>query len=783
MLSCAVALLAVSAQGPVTVVPNLWTREPNAGTCVADAAVARGGKPTFRIRHTSASDWAMELGGPVSARPGQVFKLASDLKIEGAGTAGVSFVVRRGDEVMEWLAGERPLRAMGDWQTSTASVLIPEDATSVQPRLIGNGPATVWIGSVTLSSRFVGTLPKTTQPVVLESRALRVEVDPATLAVTTEDKRTGRKWAHRAPTPAIRATSFAGKGRELAVNALAPDGEGELKLSLELDANKPEMATRVEGKGPMSRSIAFPGALAATKETEHILPVNMGIGFRADDPAIEDQWLVGYGGHGLCMGFFGQIEGGAGVLSIVDRSDDFLLTVRRREGILEAQPTWVPEKGRFGYGRSLRTVYFDKADPTALALRYREHAKQAGLVKTLAEKAKANPLVARVARAANLWTWGPKLPLARAVAGAGMKDVLWSGGGNPSELQEFRNLGFLVGRYDIYQDVMDPSRFADLPWTHPDWTTEAWPDKLVRNADGDWVKGWVVQDKQGKDVPCAVCCDVEALPFARSRIAKELEDHPYQARFIDTTTASEYRECYDPRHPMTRTQSRQARMKLLQMVTDFGLVAGSETGHEASVPHLVYYEGMMSLGPYRVADAGTDPPKIYEELPERVKTFQLGPKYRLPLWQLVYGDSTVSTWYWGDFNNKHLGTWDLRDLWNVLYGTPPMYFTDAAGFEKHRDRFVESYRKIASVLRHTAMRRMVAHRYLTPDRTVQQTQWDNGLRITVNFGDRPYGELPPKSHTATFGNAAGTRSAGFSLHGSADFSLRHTGSRRLAAQN
>ena len=75
----------------------------------------------------------------------------------------------------------------------------------------------------------------------------------------------------------------------------------------------------------------------------------------------------------------------------------------------------------------------------------------------------------------------------------------------------------------------------------------------------------------------------------------------------NATTASPWRECYDPQHPMTRTESRQFKMDLLRFVSEeCGLVTGSETGHEAAVPYVHYFEGMLSLGPYRVPDSGRD---------------------------------------------------------------------------------------------------------------------------------------------------------------------------------
>ena len=81
-------------------------------------------------------------------------------------------------------------------------------------------------------------------------------------------------------------------------------------------------------------------------------------------------------------------------------------------------------------------------------------------------------------------------------------------------------------------------------------------------------------------------------------------------------------------------------------------MTGSETGHEAAVPYVHYFEGMLSLGPYRVPDAGRDMQRILDDVPEQVAKFQTGHFYRLPLWELVYHDCVVAQWYWGDYNNK-----------------------------------------------------------------------------------------------------------------------------------
>jgi len=254
---------------------------------------------------------------------------------------------------------------------------------------------------------------------------------------------------------------------------------------------------------------------------------------------------------------------------------------------------------------------------------------------------------------------------------------------------------------------------------------------------------------------CAVLCHRQALKYAAERVPAELKTHPYRCRFIDTTTAAPWRECYHPDHPMTRSDSRHWKMELLRyMSQDMHLVTGCETGHDAAVPFVHYFEGMLSLGPYRVPDSGRQMQRIWQEVPERVAKYQLGHKYRLPLWELVFHDCVVAQWYWGDYNNKLPALWDKRDLFNVLYGTPPMFMFSREFWEQNKDRFARSYKDTCTVARAVGYSEMVDHSFLTDDRSVQQTRFANGVVVTVNFGDKPFTlpdgvVIPPVSRRVT----------------------------------
>jgi len=104
----------------------------------------------------------------------------------------------------------------------------------------------------------------------------------------------------------------------------------------------------------------------------------------------------------------------------------------------------------------------------------------------------------------------------------------------------------------------------------------------------------------------------------------------------------------------------------------------------------------------------------------------------------VYHDCVVAQWYWGDYNNKLPSVWDKRDLFNVLYGTPPMFMFNRQVWGQNKERFAQSYKNICPVVRAVGYAEMKDHRFLTPDRDVQQAEFANGVTVTVDFGDKAY---------------------------------------------
>jgi hypothetical protein len=152
---------------------------------------------------------------------------------------------------------------------------------------------------------------------------------------------------------------------------------------------------------------------------------------------------------------------------------------------------------------------------------------------------------------------------------------------------------------------------------------------------------------------------------------------------------------------------------------------------------LDYFEGMMSISQYRYPDDGRYVEKIVDPTPDILK-FMVGPEYRIPLFELVYHECVVDYWYWGDYTNKMPAVWRQRDLFNILYGTPPEFMFDREFWEQNKAHFAQTYKDVCPIVRRLGYQEMLSHTFLTPDHTIQQTKWSDGTIVTVNFGQTTY---------------------------------------------
>ena len=422
---------------------------------------------------------------------------------------------------------------------------------------------------------------------------------------------------------------------------------------------------------------------------------------------------------------------------------------------------WLSEKGRWGYDRAMR--FFVSSTLGEGCRAYRAWRETLGEIVPLKEKIARAPELEKLIGAADVWLWDDNnmnrlyarpersdVPArdVRAIAddmqALGMTRVLWNAfeGETRADCEYLKSKGWLVGKYDIYRDVVPATAVNSvIPYrVKRSRHTKYWPDDVRREQNGDMARAWQLHTIDGTMVYQNAVCDVCALRMTMEDVPADVAEVGYTARLLDVQTGGGLAECYDPRHPATRRVMRRYIRAQHQFLLDLGLACGGEVGSEDYVSQLAFTEGLMSPIWLRGPDAGRRMNTLYygDEIPAVITNYMLNPRHRLPLWELVYHDCTVSYWYWGDSSNGCPELMPLRDLFNALYGLPPLYSLNVTQWRRLRTVVAASYRRATAVAARVGLLPMTAFEWLTEDRLVQRTVFGGEYAVTVNFSNRPY---------------------------------------------
>lgn len=586
----------------------------------------------------------------------------------------------------------------------------------------------------------------------IENAMLRVSINSANGVLSVLDKRTGRTWKGLSETAALpegwsHMSVRQMHGHELVLTSSSSRFTNET-VCVGLEGAEVSVSVALSRDREI-RKLRYPHAFSTQKGDRLIVPYNEGMSYPVDEVHQELGTAGFFCGFRLSMHFFGIADEktGAGVMGIVECPEDATLEVSQHgpDRLWTVGPGWIGEYGKVGYVRRIRYVFLSEGGHVAFAKRFRVYAKGRGWLKTFKEKAIQRPNVLKLPGMPNFWAFVPdkdKVAHAKELKSLGIDRFLWSSGGCPETVRQISSMqDVLVGCYDCMQDVQSPSLMAHRGLAGKKGQNgDAWPHDIMWTGAGPetWRKGWGIEIKKGTNTVmdyCAVMCDVKAPFYLHEKLLSELRLKPYTSRFMDTTFSSPWQECTNPAHRQTRRECHFWRRELLRMMADqFGLVTGSERGSCSGVPVVDYYEGMMSISLCGVPRDGRDILIPWTNaLPRVVSRYQVGAKYRIPLWELVFHDCCCAHWYWGDTQNKIPAIWDDRTLFNVLYGTAPMFLYDEKQWLAIRGHVVKTCLSTLPIIRSVGFSEMTDHSYLTDDLLVQRTQFANGVEITVNF--------------------------------------------------
>ncbi len=575
---------------------------------------------------------------------------------------------------------------------------------------------------------------------------LQVGLDTAAHQFAVHDRRSGRQWLS-APPSGVRLLDAVGAGRAALDLRLAAGGQlfscrvsvcQDASVRFELDAADPSAAFS---------GLPYPPRLESDMAAGDLVFCNRSCGQLLDqkDQGYPQRHFACYGNLGLDLPWFGVTdrERGDGMLLLMETPVDAVVALQADAGgRWWPQLRWSAAAGHWGYARQASWRFAGAGGYVALAKAYRRYAQATGPWKTLTEKARERPTVALLKGAVDTWgvssgTGGPTaLPLALEARAAGVTRGIINGNGKfpPEDMQRINAMGFLTGEYDNYDDIRDGPLGM---------TSDSIEQVALRGPDRKPATGWVTLE----GVRYSRRASSHALAAARQLLPPILATYPFTARFLDVTPTVDLVEDYNPACPADRRQDLASRRELLGYIATLGLVVGGEHGKAWNADLLDYAEGTMS-GPFwwEMPAGHLVVPTSRAEIKANYLQYGIHPAARIPLWELVFHDCLVTTWYWGDSSGytidvaPELST--IKDLSNLLYGTVPLVWVDHRGYgwNRHRQRLLETYRTTCKLHEVIGFAEMLSHEFLSADRLLQRTRFAGGAVVVVNFSAaaRPY---------------------------------------------
>jgi hypothetical protein len=98
----------------------------------------------------------------------------------------------------------------------------------------------------------------------------------------------------------------------------------------------------------------------------------------------------------------------------------------------------------------------------------------------------------------------------------------------------------------------------------------------------------------------------------------------------------------------------------------------------------------------------------------------------------------VTSWRWEDSNHHLPEIWWKKDLFNILYGSAPLWSIDRERWETYKNTFIQSYKNFGPWLEQIGYDELVSHRFVSDDHKIQESVFSSGKRAIANFGDSDF---------------------------------------------
>ncbi|WP_036719481.1 glycoside hydrolase [Paenibacillus harenae] len=593
----------------------------------------------------------------------------------------------------------------------------------------------------------------------LSNEYLEVVFNSENNRLVVTDKRCLKTWEQMPLGEGQRISRVTQSGNSLCLDMHAPF---PLQVIIELTADAELSYTITADLDASFEKLAFPAAFVTPDRNHYLLQTDSeGLLLPVDDNfyPLEEQPIFFCGG-GAAMAWIGITDSSmeTGYMAIFETPYDAAISLHREQELITFAPVWLSSMGKFGYERKIRYVFFDKGGYIAQCKKYRSYIWPKNNVLTLRENQERFPAIEKVLGAVHIYIWDKarEVSFAERLKEAGIDKALflWNANHLPyperDHSSKLKELGYGTGGYELFTDIHPDSEQTAVRLKEIPLKRNVYPglfDQLVsRKRDGT-----TYVNQFGTYV-----CPEAVRPEMMKRVERETSIYTHETYFLDVYQANGIYECYHPEHPLSRQQYAEAIVRNYELLEEkYGVFLGGEFGADFTGSHGVYVHGMMTLQRTWFGSEINEKGTIYHygdwknnarpsimlgarTAPEPYLQYSINEYTRVPLYELVYHDAVVTSWRWEDCNHHNPEIWWKKDLFNILYGTAPLWSIDQDRWESFQVSFIESYNRICPWLQEICYDELLTHRFVSEDRSVQESRFSSGKRAVVNFGDKPY---------------------------------------------
>jgi hypothetical protein len=325
--------------------------------------------------------------------------------------------------------------------------------------------------------------------------------------------------------------------------------------------------------------------------------------------------------------------------------------------------------------------------------------------------------------------------------GQGWEGGLW----HPEAIGAGVRAGYLLAPYDSYETALPPGR-------QPSWATAqlgaaAYRDCAITRQDGSMQPGF-----QGAGRYTDPAC---VRPLLQARARAILQAVPFNSWFLDVYATGMAFDNYASTGRMSQARYvRESADSLRWITATLHLPAGSEGGNAAS-RDILFAHGMQTpvigWGDRDMNDARSpyftgawypddQPAKFFKPVPlkDAYRAIHFDPTTRLPLYQTVYHGAVITTHHWL-FDNLKLSNVHVENtLAQLLYNVPALFHLSSTTLARRLPEIVRQDAFFRPLHERLAGQALVGFEWLTADRRVQRTVFEDGTSLVANFRDTDY---------------------------------------------